>query len=103
MELQELKIEMDPEDLVDFRYFLLEKGSDNLDLTPIHKVTAGFQREPILIALVVALGGPVIIREFVGLAKEWLRLRARERTINMVLTMQQQGRKDHRVSPDVLV
>lgn len=79
MDIQEIKIEMASEDLADFRNFLLEKGSDELEPQEINEVSPGFQREPIIISLVVVLGGPVIVKEFVSLAKEWLQLRQEER------------------------
>lgn len=83
MEIQEIKVEMPSEELAEFRNFLLEKGSEELELQEIHEVSSGFQREPILIALVVALGGPVLVTEFVSLAKEWLQLRHEEKMIKL--------------------
>ncbi|MCE7699740.1 MAG: hypothetical protein K8E24_013310 [Methanobacterium paludis] len=64
---------MPSEELAEFRNFLLEKGSEELELQEIHEVSPGFQREPIIIALVVALDGPVLVKEFVSLAEKRLR------------------------------
>ena len=85
MKMQEVKIEMPPEDLVDFRNFLLEKGSKELEPQEINEISAGFEREPIIIGLVVALGGPVLVKEFVSLAKEWLLLRHEEKKMKLAV------------------
>lgn len=81
MEIQRIKIEMSSsDDLVSLRNYLLEHGSEELEEPEeIQEVSAGFQREPLLIAVIVALGGPVIIKELVSLVKEWMKIRQEER------------------------
>jgi hypothetical protein len=78
VDIEEVRIAMPPQDLADFRDYLLTHGS-NLDPEEIHEISPGFNREPIIIALVVALGGPVVTRQFAGLIKRWLELRSAER------------------------
>jgi hypothetical protein len=56
----ELKIEMSESDLENFTRFLGQNAPE-LEAGPVRGVSAGFQREPILIAVVLALGGPVVI------------------------------------------
>jgi len=81
MEIQRIKIEMSSsDDLVSLRNYLLENGSEDLEEPgEIQEVSAGFQREPLLIAVIVALGGPVIVKELVSLVKEWMKIRQEER------------------------
>lgn len=81
MEIQRIKVEMSSsEDLISLRNYLLEHGSENLEEPEeIQQVSAGFQREPLLIAVIVALGGPVIVKELVSLVKEWMKIRQEER------------------------
>jgi len=81
MEIQRIKIEMSSsDDLVSLRNYLLENGSEDLEEPgEIQEVSAGFQREPLLIAVIVALGGHVIVKELVSLVKEWMKIRQEER------------------------
>lgn len=79
MEIQEVKIEMEPGELVSLRNYLLKHGSEALEPQEIQEVSPGLQREPILISLIVALGGPVIVKELASLLKEWMRVRQEER------------------------
>jgi hypothetical protein len=73
---------MPPEDLSDFRTFILN-SSDKIDPQEIHSISAGFEKEPILISLIIALGGPVIVKELVSLTKEWISLRHHEKMMKM--------------------
>lgn len=95
MGIQEIRIEeMSAEEFKDLRNFLLERGSDEIEPQEIHDMSPGFQKEPIIIALVVALGGPVIVRQVVSLVKEWLRLRYKERDTKMkIIAKHAEGRK----------
>jgi hypothetical protein len=83
--MDELMIEMPREDLKDLRSFLLEKGPDNLDVQDLNQISPGVQREPILIALVIALGGPVVTKQIVSLIKDWLAMKHEERMLKLNL------------------
>ena len=83
--MDELRIEMSRDDLEDLRSFLLESGGDELEVQELNEISSGFQRQPILIALVVALGGPIVTKQVVSLIKEWLRLRHEEKVIKLNL------------------
>ncbi|MGV7223659.1 MAG: hypothetical protein ACQ9MH_19290 [Nitrospinales bacterium] len=86
MELQEVKIEMDSDELISLRDYMLKHGSKDLEPQEIQEVSSGFLREPILISLIVALGGPVIVKEVASLIKEWMRIRHEERMHQMKLS-----------------
>jgi len=87
--MNELKIEMQQrDDLIELHKYLLSELDDSIDLQEINEISPGFNREPLLIALVVALGGPVVTKQIVGLIKEWLRLRHKEKMAKLsILSM----------------
>jgi hypothetical protein len=83
--MDELKIEMKPEDLLDLRSFLIEHSNKEINLQEITSQSAGFQREPLIIAIVVALGGPIIVKEIAGLLKEWMKIKHEEKMMKLSL------------------
>ena len=78
--MNQLKIEMPSNDLKDLRSFLLNAG-DELEVEELNEITPGFNREPIVIALIVALGGPIVTQQVVSLIKEWLKVRHEDKNL----------------------
>jgi len=100
LQIEEIKVLMPPEELSDFRNFLLDRGSEELEPQRIHEISGGFAREPIIIGLVVAFGGPILVKQFASLAKAWLELRSKERVakMNLVVKLAGGGSRDLSVS-----
>ena len=72
----DVRIQATPEVLADLRQFLIHEMKDDLDLQEISSVSpSGELREPLLIGLVVALGGSSIVTGFVEVVKRWMEYR----------------------------
>jgi hypothetical protein len=67
----ELQIEAPAKDLEDLRQLLLRELGSKADLQEISSAGAGELREPILISIIVALGGPAITCGVVKIVKIW--------------------------------
>jgi hypothetical protein len=70
----EIKINASSEILNDYYTFINKKGH-KFEIKPLFKERIGISHEPLLIALIVSLGGPVVIKEFIGLLKHYMRLK----------------------------
>lgn len=82
--MDELKIEIPHrEDLLDLQQFLLSNLMDEIEIQEINEISSGFNREPLLIALVIALGGPVVTKQVVGLLNEWIKLKHEEKMVKL--------------------
>jgi hypothetical protein len=82
--MAELKIEMDRTSLLDLRAFILE-NSQNIDIEELNDISPGFHKEPLIIALIVALGGPVVTRQVIGLIQKWIELKHEEKMMKLTL------------------
>jgi hypothetical protein len=68
-----IKIEMsDPKSLQEFQEFVYEKEPE-LMVDEVYDMTPGFNREPIAVAVIIALGGPVILKTVQTLIKEYFK------------------------------
>ncbi len=77
MDVTSLYIDAKPEVLDEFRKFVFDESSEIARaLRPINQQSPGFNREPIVIGLVVALGGPVVVKEVCKLANRYLELKS---------------------------
>ena len=66
-----LKIESsDPQELLDFQEFIYSRSSE-FEYDEEYKHSPGFNKEPIVVAIIVALGGPVILKTVQTLIKEY--------------------------------
>lgn len=68
----EVKIEGPNTELEDLRKFLIDELGNDIELNEISSIKPGQLGEPILISLIVALGGPTIIYGFVSAYSRWL-------------------------------
>jgi hypothetical protein len=68
----ELQIEASAEDLTLLRRMLDEELGDQADVQPLSSTAPGELREPLLIGLVVALGGPVIVKSVTTVISRWM-------------------------------
>jgi len=101
MTARSLYIEASTEALEDFRKFAFDSSPQIARaFRPVNAQSAGFQREPVLIALVVALGGPVLVKELCSLAKRYLELKHDEKVLALVL--EQRDHQKRSVSLDEL-
>jgi hypothetical protein len=84
-----LHIEGSQEALEEFRKFIFDESPELARaIRPINMQSPGIQREPIVISLVVALGGPVIVKELCSLAKRYLDLVSeREKQVHQTKTL----------------
>jgi len=104
MNVRSLHIEGQPEVIEEFRKFVFDESPEVARaLRPVHAMTPGFQREPLVIALVVALGGPVIVKELCGLVKRYFDLvsqrEAQKHQIDVLrLLLEQDDRRKSSVS-----
>ena len=75
----DLRIEGPPEAMQDLRSFLAQETPPDLDLDTeeITSSAPGELREPLLIGLIVALGGPRAVREVRAMIGRWLTHRER--------------------------
>jgi hypothetical protein len=78
----EIQIQASPDDLEDLRQFLYQEASD-IELQEISSTAPGELREPILISLIVALGGPVVVTGFVEIVKRWMEHRENIRKMEL--------------------
>jgi len=69
---EDLVVEGSPEDLEQLRELLEQEFGANAAVQPVTSSEAGQLREPILIALVIALGGPVITREIAKVIRRFM-------------------------------
>ena len=72
-----LRIEMSPKDIEEFLVFLRAEQNSIL-FKEIYQQNVGFHKEPIIIALVVALGGPTVLETVQVLIKEWGKLKTKK-------------------------
>lgn len=68
----EVKIQATPEELEELRKFIFDEMGDSIDLQEIASTEAGELREPLLIAIIVALGGPAVVTGFVEVMNRWM-------------------------------
>jgi hypothetical protein len=93
MAARSLYIEAPTEVLEDFRKFAFDNSPKVAQaFRPVNSQSPGFQREPIVISLVLALGGPVVVKELCSLAKRYLELKHEEKMLALVLE-QRDGQK----------
>ena len=80
---EQIRVEADPEALESLRAELLAQFGDELDMQEISSMAPGELREPILIGLVIALGGPKLVAGVVDAIDRWLRHRERTKALDM--------------------
>jgi hypothetical protein len=69
--MMELQIDAPPpQDLEDLRQMLLKEGDDRIELQEISSAGAGEFREPVLTSIIIALGGPVVVKAVVEVVKK---------------------------------
>ena len=68
----ELQIEASAEDLNLLRRMLDDELGEEADVQPLSSTAPGELREPVLIGLVVALGGPVIGKSVASVISRWM-------------------------------
>ena len=73
--MNELEIEAAPEELEELRQLILNELGEKVDLQEVTSARAGELREPVLISLVVALGGPAVVTGVVSALKAWYKHR----------------------------
>ena len=78
-----LYVEASPEDLAELKAILYENVKD-VDVVDSTETKTGEHGEPILIALVIALGGPVITREVMKTVRHWLDVRKTRAKLEVV-------------------
>ena len=69
---EDLVLEGSPDDLEELRELLEQEFGPDAAVQPITSSEAGQLREPILIALIVALGGPVVTSELAKVIRRFL-------------------------------
>jgi len=82
--MEQLKIEAPPDDLEALRAMLRDELGDAVDVEEMGSQGIGELREPILIALVIALGGPKLTRAVAGVIDRWMTHRERLRELDVV-------------------
>jgi len=80
----ELQIEASSEDLSRLRQMLDEELGERADVQVLSSTAPGELREPLLIGLVVALGGPVIVKGVVTIVTRWMEHRERMKSKEVV-------------------
>jgi len=73
--MNELEIEAPPEELEELRQLILAELGEKADLQEVTSARAGELREPVLVSLVVALGGPAVVTGVVAALKAWFKHR----------------------------
>jgi Effector Associated Constant Component 1 len=68
----ELQIEASADDLRDLRRMLEDELGDKADVLPLSSIAPGELREPLLIGLVVALGGPLVVESAATIISRWM-------------------------------
>jgi len=68
----ELQIEAPAEDLAALRQMLDEEMGEEADVQPISSIAPGELREPLLIGLVVALGGSAVTKSVTAIIARWM-------------------------------
>lgn len=71
--MTKLRIQAAPDDLESLRSFLYKDMGEKLELQEVSSVAPGVQREPVLIGLIVALGGQVIVEELARTIRRWMK------------------------------
>ncbi len=71
-----LRIEASQEDLLELRAMLYQ-AVDDVDLTEDTEIKSGTHSEPIVVALVVALGGATLTTEVFKTVRRWMEHRER--------------------------
>ena len=68
----ELFIELPSKELLDeFRQFAFDQDND-FEFSDQHDYTPGFNKEPVVVAIIVALGGPVVMYQLTKIIKAFL-------------------------------
>lgn len=102
----ELLIEGDPRTLQHLRREIDAEVGPEAQLEPAYDRTVGTLNEPILIALIVALGGKEIVlalRDILNRRYEHLeRMKAIEKGVDLKLTLRDDDGADRSVTPDEL-
>jgi hypothetical protein len=80
---EQLRIEGAPEDLEEIRRQLFAELGDDLELDEMSSQGAGELREPVLIGLVVALGGPQVVKGVVKVLDRYMLHRERMRALDL--------------------
>ena len=81
--MMELQIDAPPQDLEDLRQMLLKEGGGGIELQEISSAGVGELREPVLISIVVALGGPVVVKAVVDIVRKWAEHREAMRRLEL--------------------
>lgn len=82
-EYNDLRIEAKHEDLAVLKEALYN-ATDDVDLQEETELKAGQHGEPILIALVVALGGATLTKEIFLTIRHWMDDRAKEKKLDVI-------------------
>jgi len=92
MSERDLLIEGQPDDLLQLKE-LLYGEIPNIELIESAETEQGRHGEPILIALAVALGGPLITREVMKTIRRWLDVRLADKKVDLIKFSIQHGGK----------
>lgn len=68
---EDLRIEAEPDDLAELKEMLVSV-MDPLDLNEVTKISSGRNNEPILIGIIVALGGATLTKEVFSTIRRWM-------------------------------
>jgi hypothetical protein len=79
----ELHIDAPPQDLEDLRQMLLKEGGGRIEVQEISSAGAGELREPVLLSIIVGLGGPVVVTAVVEIIKKWAEHREAMRKLEL--------------------
>jgi hypothetical protein len=71
--MAELEIEAPPEQLEELRQQLIGELGSDLDIQEVSSIGAGELREPVLVAIIVALGGPAVVKGVVTVVERWMK------------------------------
>jgi hypothetical protein len=95
----EVKVQATPEELEELRNFIFNEMGDSIDLQEIASAQPGELREPLLVAIIVALGGPAVVKGFVEVMNRWMEhrekieeLRSKHELLKLQLLLETESR-----------
>jgi hypothetical protein len=74
---REIRVQAAPDELEELRRMLIDDLGDDVELSEVASQGPGGLREPVLIGLVVALGGPRVVQAVVEVIDRWMAHRER--------------------------
>lgn len=89
---EDLVIEGSPEDLEELRELLEKQFGADAAVQPVTSAESGELREPVITALIVALGGPVVTQAVASVIRRYMQHKERMRELG---NEQRQAELDH--------